>query len=92
MPVSPAPANQIQDQVVGIEIVAKPIAAPEAAKPGKAGSAKGKGKDAAKGAIDSPKGCTGAKGKKPKAAAAKAKEPAVKGSKRKAKAETKTGR
>jgi len=68
MPVSPAPTNQIQAK--DIEAVARLIAAPEAAKPRKAGSAKGKGEE----------------GKKPKAAAAKIKEPTVKRPKRKTKA------
>jgi hypothetical protein len=60
-PVLPTPTNR----------VAPPIAEPEAAKPRKAGAAKGKAKDATR--------------KKPKVAASKAKDPAVKGSKRKAK-------
>jgi hypothetical protein len=60
-PVLPTPTND----------VAPPIAEPEAAKTRKAGTAKGKAKDATR--------------KKPKAAASKAKDPAVKGSKRKAK-------
>jgi hypothetical protein len=78
MPVSPAPTNQIQAED---EVVARPIAAPEAAKPRKAGSAKGK--DATGDAIESPKGGKSEKGRKPKA-----KEPTVKSPKRK----TKTGR
>ena len=53
--------------------VAEPIAEPKAAKPRKAGAAKGKSK--------SPK--EGATSKKPKAATAKAKVPEVKSSKRK---------
>ena len=61
LPVLPTPTNHL----------AAPIAEPEAAKPRKAGAAKGRAKDAT--------------GKKPKAAAAKAKDPTVKGSKRKAK-------
>jgi len=61
LPVLPTPTNHL----------ATPIAEPEAAKPRKAGAAKGKAKDAT--------------GKKPKAAAAKAKGLTVKSPKRKAK-------
>jgi hypothetical protein len=61
LPVLPTPTNHL----------AAPIAEPEAAKPRKAGAAKGRAKDAT--------------GKKPKAAASKAKGLTVKSSKRNAK-------
>jgi len=64
----PTPADQTFTEVT---TVAEPIAKPKAAKPRKAGAAKGKAKDA--------------KSRKPKAAATKAGVRMVKGSKRKAK-------
>ncbi len=68
LPVPPKPTHPVETS----EAVA-PIEAPEAAKPRKAGVAKGKVRSA------------GAKRKEPKAVAAKAKDPEVKSSKRKGK-------
>ena len=76
LPVPPAPT-----QLVESEGVAEPIAEPKAAKPRKAGAAKGKAKT--ENAKDSAK--DNAKSKEPKAAAANAKVPKVKSSKRKEK-------
>jgi len=71
LPVLPTPTRPVE-----VKGVAEPLAEPEAAKPRKAGAAKGKARSA------------DAKRNEPKAAAAKAKEPKVKSSKRK----RKTGR
>ena len=70
-PVTPKPTHSVETSDAGA-----PIAEPEAAKPRKAGAAKGKVKSA------------DAKRKEPRTVAAKAKEPKVKVSKRK----EKTGR
>jgi hypothetical protein len=66
LPVPPRPTHPVE-----ISDVVAPIAEPEAAKPRKAGAAKGEVKSAS------------AKRKDPKAVAAKARKPKVKGSKRK---------
>ena len=65
LPVPPKPTQSVEATVV-----VAPIAEPEAAKPRKAGAAKGKVRSA------------GAKRKEPKAVGAKAKGPKVKSSKR----------
>jgi hypothetical protein len=68
LPVPPKPTQSVEATVV-----VAPIAEPEAAKPRKAGDAKGKVRSA------------GAKRQEPKAVAAKVKDPKVKSSKRKGK-------
>ena len=93
-PVSPKPAYKpacksacqtSTEAQFEVATIAEPIAAPKAAKLGKAGAVKGKGKSAARDAKDGPQSGISAKGRKPKAAATRVKEPKVKSSKRKTK-------
>jgi len=66
LPVLPTPTQEPSNEL------AEPVAEPKAAKPRKAGAARGKAKSANAKTVN-------AKRKEPKAAAAKAKEPKVKG-------------